>query len=483
MKTKNKILLILGILLLFIFLYQANATYAKYVKANSPTLVADYEKWNIKVNGDDISSGKEVSNVTSKIVVEKDNVDNKFFSDDVLAPGRYGYIDIDINFKDVTVPFTYEINATNTSNNENIIEYIRLIDHKETDEEITEYMTPVKTSLMDIDNPFSEVINPLDIEVPSGSEVTTSEPAVSEPIESEPTTSGEGAESDIISPYVRKIRVYFIWRKAQDVAGSNYNDNVINGEGEFEYRINIKFNQVLNYDKPEEPVEKDPLLIDGRQSIDDKDNDSYISVGDIIKFNENEKFYVFEIVNDNQGPLVRMLALYNLNVGKNTVAGEIGMQNPLCTDNSSFFNKPCTVAFYYGNTDYGSEDRPILPGSHHLAYWDVSRGSPNYVYSQQSELFKYVDEYVKKLNELGYVNINGSVISKEDLQKICINPDGISCNTKEYLPKTTFWTGSAFDNSSIIYFNSNGYFLTKLFYNDISVGVRPTIRILAKNIK
>ena len=106
---KNKILLksliLLSIILIAIIVYQIIHIYAVFNSEVSGNIEFEKGKWNIFVNGTEISSG-----IDKEFVIDKINVDNVAnVKEGKLAPGVTGDFEISINPTNTNVSVRYDI--------------------------------------------------------------------------------------------------------------------------------------------------------------------------------------------------------------------------------------------------------------------------------------------------------------------------------------------------------------------------------------
>lgn len=157
-----------------------------------------------------------------------------------------------------------------------------------------------------------------------------------------------------------------------------------------------------------------------------------LSIGDVVKI-INEEFYV--IGYDEAKDELRLLAKYNLNVGRNPVPGaKVGIQNPkalsssmqgLGAEGNHAIVNFSTTAYWVGNVGYGKK----YPGSIGLNAYDTGLAN---IYDSNCIPYKYVEAYKKyfkdnrvkikkaeimqleeayKLTRAGYINIVHSTTS------------------------------------------------------------------------
>lgn len=199
----------------------------------------------------------------------------------------------------------------------------------------------------------------------------------------------------------------------------------------------------------------------------DLDSNGEISVGDKVTL-ESESFYV--ISTNKEEDTVKMLAEWNLNVGMNTVEGTEGIQNETCIGwwkGASIELRKCTIAFADTN------------------YWIKSVTSyPKWVYNEQSNLYKYVEDYATYLKEKGYSSVSASLISPEELVALGCSGEVESdaCeNAPSWVKNTSYWTGSTGRFPSLAsHVNTEGSYGGTDCGNSVYYGIRPVITI-AKN--
>ena len=106
MKTRLKILI--GIITLAFSLSIISTTYSRYVADANGDVSLDFARWQILINGEDITSGNvRTLNITPNIL-ENDNV-----AAGKLAPSSLGYYDIEIDATNVETSFDLHITLDN----------------------------------------------------------------------------------------------------------------------------------------------------------------------------------------------------------------------------------------------------------------------------------------------------------------------------------------------------------------------------------
>ena len=116
------ILLLISIILSAFIIYQ---TYAKYVEQVDTTYEAGIKKWKIKVNGQDIRQS-EVFDKTLTV----NTVKNEDIKSNMIVPGAKFYVDIEIDYSEVDVPFIVEYNTKNVDEQFTDFKMLRLYNNQ-----------------------------------------------------------------------------------------------------------------------------------------------------------------------------------------------------------------------------------------------------------------------------------------------------------------------------------------------------------------
>ena len=106
MKTRLKILI--GIITLAFSLSIISTTYSRYAADANGDVTFDFAKWQILINGEDITSG----NVRS-LNIEPNIIENKNVAAGKLAPSSLGYYDIEIDATNVETSFDLHLTLEN----------------------------------------------------------------------------------------------------------------------------------------------------------------------------------------------------------------------------------------------------------------------------------------------------------------------------------------------------------------------------------
>lgn len=105
MNKKNKICLILAILSLILCIYGTATTYAKYFTQLPGSRGYQIKRWNIKLNDEDITNNNYLN---EDIIINVDKQEH--VADNQIAPDSTGSFVIDLDYTNVDLSFTYEIN-------------------------------------------------------------------------------------------------------------------------------------------------------------------------------------------------------------------------------------------------------------------------------------------------------------------------------------------------------------------------------------
>lgn len=121
MNTK-KLFTILTLFMICFTAYQITSTYALFESKISGVISPAIGKWNIYVNGDDVTSG-----ATKSFVMDKFNIGgSKYTEEGKIAPGMKGSFEISILPKDTQVSIRYDIAIDSTSVDANQIKLVAI---------------------------------------------------------------------------------------------------------------------------------------------------------------------------------------------------------------------------------------------------------------------------------------------------------------------------------------------------------------------
>lgn len=187
---------------------------------------------------------------------------------------------------------------------------------------------------------------------------------------------------------------------------------------------------------------------------------------------EDECFYII----NNDGTTVTMLAKYNLYVFGTYYNGT--GQYDLYGDSATGVQNPSMLGFVsdsnvYEGVNYFSE----------TAYWNSSSSYPSYVYNSNSLLYKHVEKYKDYLMQQGAKVTSARLISYEELVALGCDGTKKTCSSApSWVYFSSYWTGSASDNSNLFYVRTNMMFDVRGHNFSCYFGVRPVIEILEEDI-
>jgi hypothetical protein len=192
-----------------------------------------------------------------------------------------------------------------------------------------------------------------------------------------------------------------------------------------------------------------------------------------------EHFYV--IGNDESTGKVNLLAKWNLGINAGqctssycgTLEDATGMQDERAKGWVSSGTYYGTLAFSSTNYWYDSSS-----SSYKSEYALQTGQTYRYVYDSNSYLYSYVESYVSKLNSNYSAGATGRLMSYEEVKSITgVDDYDYIDSTYSWIYNTSFWLGSAYDNSDVWRVGSNGFFFGNSYSYDDSYGVRPVISI------
>jgi hypothetical protein len=179
--------------------------------------------------------------------------------------------------------------------------------------------------------------------------------------------------------------------------------------------------------------------------------------GEIYKIGD-EEFYVIGGSNKQ----LALLSQYNLNVGRDKYADDpIGIQS----SHADGWN--------HGDVTFTSE---------YNLYWSKSGANygnsyPKYIYDENSNLYKYVEDYVSILKNTG-ANVKGRLLKYYELSELGCSSTAQNCfAAPSWLYSVSYWPGIAFDDSSVYQVTKYGSYNDQDPLATSEGGVRPVIEI------
>ena len=205
-------------------------------------------------------------------------------------------------------------------------------------------------------------------------------------------------------------------------------------------------------------------------------NGSIEDIGTIVTIG-TEQFYTI----GTEGSNVKLLSMYNLNVGNKVTAynlntGDVTMAtitNPTGLQSSDAIGAKLdsdgNLSFpWIGTVAFATEDK------HGTNYYDYSG----------SLIETYVNDYEVAIEAMG-VNVESArLITKDELVNTfgCnVSEDTCTGSSYPWIYATTYWSGSAYDDSRVWFVDSTGYVNCEYFDYDFGDGVRPVI-IISKSL-
>lgn len=96
---------ILTILFFILTIFLINSTFARYLTALTATSTVEFGSWSILVNDQNIIENTNLS----EFIIPVFNSNPTYIAEDKIVPTSSGYVKININYEEVSVPFEYKI--------------------------------------------------------------------------------------------------------------------------------------------------------------------------------------------------------------------------------------------------------------------------------------------------------------------------------------------------------------------------------------
>ena len=112
LKSKYLEFVVSTILIILLLIFILSSTYARYRSTKEFELNSNVARWNIKLNGTDLSdTTADFSTIVTPVFPGSTNI-----AANVIAPKAEGYFDLVIDYSEVDVSFTYtfDIDSTNS---------------------------------------------------------------------------------------------------------------------------------------------------------------------------------------------------------------------------------------------------------------------------------------------------------------------------------------------------------------------------------
>ena len=104
--NKKSFFFIISVIFLILTIISIQITYARYVTSLTAKSTVELGSWLIRVNDQNIMANSDISAVVTPIFDS-----SEYVSDGVLAPSSTGYVEINLDYNEVTVPFKYDISV------------------------------------------------------------------------------------------------------------------------------------------------------------------------------------------------------------------------------------------------------------------------------------------------------------------------------------------------------------------------------------
>lgn len=111
MSLYKKFVLFLAIISAVLCIFIVVDTYAKYMTSAKQVTNIPIAKWNIKVNNVSIKNNQNLASVISPVFPGTEHI-----ASGIIAPTAEGYFDLDFDFTDADVSFSYDISVTPNAN-------------------------------------------------------------------------------------------------------------------------------------------------------------------------------------------------------------------------------------------------------------------------------------------------------------------------------------------------------------------------------
>ena len=189
-------------------------------------------------------------------------------------------------------------------------------------------------------------------------------------------------------------------------------------------------------------------------------NGSLDAIGTIVTIGD-QQFYTIGTEGDN----VKLLSMYNLYVG-------------------GVYNSGWTA---YGDEATGKQDSTMLG---YVSGQSIRNGTTAFSNTNSTYAGSIVEGYVNNYKTILEEDYGVDVVEARLITKDELTSDEIGCSDTNYTCKrsaypwiysTSYWSGSAYNSSSVWYVYSDGYFYDSYYSDDYGFGVRPVIIISKSN--
>ena len=199
-------------------------------------------------------------------------------------------------------------------------------------------------------------------------------------------------------------------------------------------------------------------------------------LGDVVEIGD-EAFYVMA----NDGEKLTLLAKYNLYVGGVYSNGTLTNYGSEATglQDSSMVAWASWLSTWKGVTPYSTNGYWASSGSLNSKY---GSSYPAYVYDSNSTIYPYVNNYGNYLKRIGADVLEARVPTYQEAINIGCVPGKDCKSAPSWFYATTFWLGSAYNNSIMYRISTDCYINWDTKYYDYARGVRPIIVVPTTSI-
>ena len=204
-------------------------------------------------------------------------------------------------------------------------------------------------------------------------------------------------------------------------------------------------------------------------------DENTIVPGDEVIIDDQEFNYI-----GTENNSIKLLAKYNLNVGRNAKGTETFMQDSDVIGNDGGYGN---VYYSYTNIWMAKYPTSFPADAYDSTYKTAPDFSGNGYLTQGYTVAYYVEKYKEKLEELGITVSDARLLTYEEVTSNeigCTYVNGTGYCPSSYVTRTCFWLGSAFSDSQIWFVHSSGFINANSYNSDTYFGVRPVI-VINKN--
>ena len=197
-------------------------------------------------------------------------------------------------------------------------------------------------------------------------------------------------------------------------------------------------------------------------------------IGTIVTIG-SEQFYTIGTTGDD----VKLLSMYNLNVGRDCILGDDGFLK--CT---TYYDTASGIqsSEMKGWTSVDSDVRKgVIFFANEETWTHTFQSYPAFAYNSDTLLFSHIEKYKTYLEKFNVNVKEARVLNYEELISLDCDLEGKTCSSSpSFVYSTSYWTGAATDSKHVYRILSNNVIESK--HIEISSGVRPVIVISKSEI-